>query len=193
MSGLPLAAPIAWRCGSCWPTTTTWCGRASPPCSPRSTRSSWSTASADPQSLLKSVRGAPAGRRAHRHPDAADPHHRGHRRRQADPGRAPVHRRGRAVAVRRGGLRLRAARRRGRRARLPAQGAGLRRRRARPRPERRRPRRLRARPEGRRGADDAQGRRGELAPARADREGARGAGADGDRPQQRDHRHGRST
>ena len=33
----------------------------------------------------------------------------------------------------------------------------------------------------------------ELAAARADRQGARGARADGDRPQQRDHRRGRSS
>ena len=42
---------------------------------------------ADPQSLLKAVERAHAGRGPHRHPDAADPHDGGHRRGQADPGR----------------------------------------------------------------------------------------------------------
>ena len=44
---------------------------------------------ADPDALLTRRGRAPAGRRAHRHPDAADVHHRGHRRGQADPGRVP--------------------------------------------------------------------------------------------------------
>ncbi len=60
--------------------------------------------------------------------------------------------------------------------------------RAGPGPQRRGSRRLRTRPQGRRGPDDAQGGRGELAAARADREGARGPGADGDRAHQREHR-----
>ncbi len=44
---------------------------------------------ADPEALHRAVAAAPAGRRAHRHPDAADVHDRGHRRGQADPGRVP--------------------------------------------------------------------------------------------------------
>ena len=63
---------------------------------------------ADPDALHRRGGAAPAGRRAHRHPDAADVHHRGHRRGEADPGRVPGDGGGGALAVRRGGLRVRA-------------------------------------------------------------------------------------
>ena len=116
---------------------------------------------------------AQAGRRAHRHPDAPDVHHRGHRRGEADPRGLPRHRCRGPLAVRRGGVRLRAARERRGRPRLPAEGAGLPARRAGPRPARGRPRRVRPRPEGGRGADGPQGERGEVAAARPHREGAR--------------------
>ena len=67
-------------------------------------------------------RPAPAGRRDHRHQDAADAHRRGPACGARHPRALSRHRRARALAVRRGGIRHRAPRaRRGRR--LPAQGS----------------------------------------------------------------------
>ena len=85
----------------------------------------------------------------------------------------PRRRCGGAVAVRRGGLRLRAAGRRRDRPRLPPQGAGHRRRRAGPGAARGEPGWLGARPEGRGGAGGTQGRRRRTA-SRSHRPRARG-------------------
>ena len=139
----------------------------------------------NPVELHAAVAGAPPRRGAHRHPDAPHLHHRGDRRGQADPRRVPRDRRARALAVHRGGVRLRPALRRRRGPRLPAEGAGQPGRRAGRCAAGRGPRRLGPGPEGRRGPDGSQDEPGELAPARPHRAGARGAGGAGGRPQQR--------
>ena len=97
----------------------------------------------------------------------------------------PADRRGRALPVRRRGVRLRAAEGRRRRARLPVEGARRRRRRARPRPRRGGSRGQRARPQGGRSAGRRQGPDGALAAGRAHRPRARGPLAHGAGPEQR--------
>ena len=108
---------------SCWPTTTSWCGRESRSCSPRSTTSSSSTAWATRRRCW---------RRSPRHrPDAVltdirmPPTHTTEGIEAAKQIRTdhPDDRRRRPLAVRRGGLRLRAPGRRRRGARLPPEGA----------------------------------------------------------------------
>ena len=105
-------------------------------------RASTSTSAVDehgPDAVLTDIRMPPSGTDE------------GIRGREADPDRPSRDRRRRPVAVRGGGVRLRAAQGRRGRPRLPVEGARGRRRGAGARADRGRPRRERARPEDRRG------------------------------------------
>ena len=126
---LPAAPQHARRAGprdagSCSPTTRCCCARGSRGCS-RRRASTWSPRSGTAEDLLRQV--------AMHKPDVAvvdirmPPTHtdEGLRAAQGDPRALPGHRRARALAVRRAGLRDGAARRERRGRRLPAQGPRL--------------------------------------------------------------------
>ncbi len=137
---LPRPCTIRAWFASCSPRITTSCARGQPPCFMTSDEVDL-VGTADRLRGAAPRRGRASARgRAHRHPHAADEH----RPRASTPrGRSAASTPRSAsvvpLAVRGGGVRLRAPEGRGRGARVPAQGAGRRRDRARPRAERGRP------------------------------------------------------